>query len=99
MNLILITPFHGVITTKLVPPCLIGDPPKPLGGDIIAYVQPIILYSRPFRRSLNYPTYKKDSNMDAHVQIFKAAIKVNYETVDEEITNMFNFTLKDNAFD
>jgi hypothetical protein len=37
--------------------------------------------------------------MDAHVQIFKAAIKVNYETVDEEITNMFNFTLKDNAFD
>jgi hypothetical protein len=40
----------------------------------------------------------KDSNHNAHVQVFKANIKVNNETIDEEIINLFNFTLKDNAF-
>jgi hypothetical protein len=43
--------------------------------------------------------YKKDFNLDVHVRIFKVAIKANNETIDEKITNMFNFTLKDNAFD
>jgi hypothetical protein len=46
---------------------------------------------------LNYFEHKKTFNPDAHVRIFKAAIKANGETIDEEMANMFNFTLKDNA--
>ncbi len=46
---------------------------------------------------LNYFEHTKNSNQDAHLRIFKAVIKANGETIDEEITNMFNFTLKDNA--
>jgi len=39
----------------------------------------------------------KDFNPNAHVQVFKANIKANNETVDEEIINLSNFTLKDNT--
>ncbi len=50
------------------------------------------------KRPLNYLEYKKDSYLDAHVQIFKAVIKANSETIDEEmIANFFNFMLRDNA--
>jgi hypothetical protein len=49
-------------------------------------------------RPLNYPKYKNFSP-DAHVQIFKVVIKANNEIVNEEVINLFNFTLKDNAFD
>ncbi len=99
MNLILRTPFHDVITTKSVPPYPTRDPLKPLRGAIITYVQPIIPYSRPFRRSLNYLTYKKNFNLDAHVQTFKVVIKATNEMVDEEITNMFKFYIKRYLFD
>jgi hypothetical protein len=61
-------------------------------------VQPIVPYFKPFRRPLNYLEYKKNFDLDVHVQIFKATIKVNNEMVDEEITNMFNFTLRNNAY-
>jgi hypothetical protein len=61
-------------------------------------VQPIVLYFRPFKRPLNYLEYKKNYDPDVHVRVFKAAIKVNNETTNEEIKNMFNFTLKNNAF-
>jgi len=54
-------------------------------------MQLIIPYSKPFRRPLNYPKYNKDSNLDAHVQVFKATIKSNGENIDEEIANLFNF--------
>ncbi len=37
--------------------------------------------------------------MDVHVWIFKVVIKANGEIIDEEITNLFNFTLRNNAFD
>jgi hypothetical protein len=47
---------------------------------------------------LNYRQYKKDSNPDAHVQVFKADIKANDEVVDEKITNVINFTFKNNTF-
>lgn len=40
---------------------------------------------------------KKNYNMDVHVWIFEATIKTNGETLDEEITNLFNFTFKGNA--
>jgi hypothetical protein len=35
--------------------------------------------------------------MNIHVQVFKVVIKINGEIIDEEIANLFNFTLKDNA--
>ncbi len=31
--------------------------------------------SRPYRWPLNYPEYVKDSNVDAHVKVFKAFIR------------------------
>jgi hypothetical protein len=37
--------------------------------------------------------------MDVHVKIFKATIKANGEMISEEITNMFNFKLKDSVSD
>jgi hypothetical protein len=43
--------------------------------------------------------YKKDSNLNVHVWIFKDAIQAKNEIVLKEIINMFNFTLKDNTFD
>ncbi len=50
-------------------------------------------------RPINYLKYKKDFDLDAHVQVFKAAIKTNGETIDEKMANLFNFTLKENALD
>jgi hypothetical protein len=41
----------------------------------------------------------KDSNLDAHVIVFKATIKANGETKDVEIVNLFNFTLRNIVFD
>jgi hypothetical protein len=41
----------------------------------------------------------KDSDLDAHVRVFKIAIKANGETYDAEIVNLFSFTLKDIMFD
>jgi len=48
-------------------------------------------------RPLNYPKYTKKSYPNVHVQVFKVVIKVNNEMLGEEITNLFNFTLRDNA--
>jgi len=48
--------------------------------------------------TLNYLEYVKDSNLDAHVRVFKVAIKANGETDDVEIVNLFNFTFKDIVF-
>jgi hypothetical protein len=70
------------------------EPPKSV---VITFVQPIIPYSKTSRRPLNYLEYKKGFDLDAHVQVFETTIKANGETVNEEITNLFNFTLKDNA--
>jgi hypothetical protein len=41
----------------------------------------------------------KDSNLDAHVRIFKAANRVNGETENVKNINLFSFTLKDTMFD
>jgi hypothetical protein len=49
------------------------------------------------KRPLNYLEYKKDSYLDAHVQVFKAIIKANNETINEEISNLFNFMFRDHA--
>ncbi len=46
---------------------------------------------------LKYHEYKKDYDMDVHIKVFKVMIKTNGETINEEIKNMFNFKLNDNA--
>jgi hypothetical protein len=97
LNLLLKTPFHSIVTTKFVPSNLRGDPPKPPEDATTKVVQPIIPYHRPFMRPLNYHEYKKDYDPNVHVRVFKATIKANNEMVDEETTNMFNFTLRNNT--
>jgi hypothetical protein len=58
----------------------------------------ILLITQLYRRPFNYPKYKKDFNSDARVRVLKTTIKVNGDLmVNEEITNLLNFTLKDNA--
>jgi len=47
-------------------------------------------------KKLQYPTYVKDTNLDAHIKVFKKAIKANGEIVEANIINMFGFTFKDN---
>jgi hypothetical protein len=49
-------------------------------------------------RKLQYPTYVKDIDLDAHIKVFKKAIKANGETMETDIINLFGFTLKHNIF-
>jgi hypothetical protein len=51
--------------------------------------------TKPYRQPFNYVEYVKDSNLDAHVRIFKAGIKINNETNDGKFINLFNFTFRD----
>ncbi len=44
------------------------------------YVAPI---RPPTRNHLPFPTYVKDINFDAHIHVFKKAIKVNRETISQ----------------
>jgi hypothetical protein len=81
VNILSKTPFYCVVVTKSIPPNLGGDPLKPLKGITMSYVQPIVPYSRPFRRPLNYPKYKKDYDPDVHVWVFKVAIKANVNNI------------------
>lgn len=95
-NLISKTPFHIVVITKSVPLDLGGNPPKPLRGATLASIQHVIPYSRPLRRPLSYLKYKKNSDPKVHVQIFKV-IKAIDKLANEEIINLFNFTLRNNT--
>jgi hypothetical protein len=97
MNLLPKTPFHSVVTINFAPLDLEGDPPKPPIGATITFVQHVVPYYRPFKRPVNHLKYIKNFDLDAHVQVFKVAIKANGETIDEEIVNLFNFMLRDNA--
>jgi len=47
---------------------------------------------------INYLGYVKDSNPNVHVIVSKATIRANGEIKDEEIVNLFSFTLKDIMF-
>jgi hypothetical protein len=47
-------------------------------------------------KKLQYPTYVKDTNLNAHIKVFKKAIKANGEIVETNIINMFGFTFRDN---
>jgi len=50
------------------------------------WYQPIIVQSKPTNKlpywKLQYPTYIKAINHDAHIRIFKKAIKANDETIE-----------------
>jgi len=48
---------------------------------------------------LQYPTYVKDIDLDVHINIFKKMINANGETMQTNIMNLFNFTLRDNILD
>jgi hypothetical protein len=39
-------------------------------------------------KKLQYPTYIKDTDSDAHIKVFKKAIKTNDETVEVDIINL-----------
>jgi hypothetical protein len=41
----------------------------------------------------------KDFDLNAHVRVFKVAIRANSETNDEKIVNLFSFTLRNIVFD
>jgi hypothetical protein len=45
-------------------------------------------------RKLQYPTYVKDTNPNAHIIFFKKTIKANGEIVEVDIINLFGFTLQ-----
>jgi hypothetical protein len=53
----------------------------------------------PYCQPLNYLEYVKDFDLDAHVRVFKPAIKANGETKYAKIVNLFSFTLRDIVFD
>ncbi len=48
---------------------------------------------------LQYPTYVKDTNFNAHIRVFKKAIKANGEIMEVDIINLFDFILKGNIFE
>jgi hypothetical protein len=60
---------------------------------------PPLTLNRPYHRPLNYPEYVKDFDPNAHVRIFKAAIRANGKRKDAKIINMFSFTFKDVVFE
>ncbi len=45
------------------------------------------------------PTYVKNTDLSAHIKIFKKATKPNGEIVEIDIINLFGFTLKDSIFE
>jgi hypothetical protein len=47
-------------------------------------------------QKFQYPTYMKVTNLDGHIIVFKKIIKVNGETMEANIINLFGFTLQDN---
>jgi len=65
------------------------------------WYQPLIvqLVSEPTTKlpykKLQYPTYVKNTDPNAHIRIFKKAIKANGEIVEANIINLFGFTLRD----
>jgi hypothetical protein len=54
-----------------------------------------LLPKRPYCRPLNYLKYAKDVDPNVHVRVFKVVIRINGETSDVEIVNLFSFILRD----
>jgi hypothetical protein len=73
-------------------------PPEPLGYfgmPIMNSSKPLLPPNRPYHQPLDYPKYVKDFDPDAHVKVFKVAIRTNGEKNDAKISNLFSFTLRD----
>jgi hypothetical protein len=49
--------------------------------------------------ALKYPDFKKDVDPDVHVKVFNSPIKVNVETSEKYIINVFSYMLRDIASD
>jgi hypothetical protein len=67
---------------------------------MLPWCPPVIVQSKspselPYQK-LQYPTYVKDTNLDAHNRVFKKTIKVNGEIMEDDIINLFGFTLQNN---
>jgi hypothetical protein len=58
----------------------------------LVIVQSKSLSELPYQK-LQYPTYVKDTNLDAHIRVFEKTIKANGEIVETDIINLFDFTL------
>jgi hypothetical protein len=50
-------------------------------------------------KKLQYPNYIKEIDPNAHIRLFKKAIKANGEIVEVDIINMFGFILRDNIYE
>ncbi len=63
-------------------------------------VQPIVksVIKLPYKK-LQYPTYVKDIDPNAHIRVFKKATKANDEIVESDIINLFGFTFGDIVFE
>ena len=57
--------------------------------------QTVMPSSLPSRKSLPYPLYQAGTDPDAHIRVFKKAIRANRETEDDEMINLFCYTLRD----
>jgi len=74
-------------------------PPRYFGLLMVNLGMPPLIPNRLYRWPFNYPEYVKDSDPNAHVRIFKGAIKTNGEIKDAKIINLLSFTLKYIVFD
>ncbi len=50
-------------------------------------------------KKLQYPTYVKNTNLNAHIKVFKKAIKANGETMEVDLINLVGFTLQNNILE
>ncbi len=73
------------------------DPPRPpryFGLLMVHLIKPPLPPNRPHCLPHNYLEYVKNFDLDAHVRVFKAAIRTNSEINDVEIVNLFIFTFR-----
>jgi hypothetical protein len=85
-----------------------SNPPRPLGpsGPLGCFRLPMmnpcgppLPLNMPYRRPFDYIKYVKDFHPNNHVKVFNSTIRANGKTKDEEIINLFSFTLRDIMFD
>jgi hypothetical protein len=74
--------------------------PNPCWGMFVPswYPQSMALIHHLIKKHLSYLTHVKDIDCDAHIQVFKKAMKANGKIINENIINLFIFTFKDNIF-
>jgi hypothetical protein len=77
-------------------------PPRPLGYfgfPMVNSSRPPLPPNMPYCQPLNYTKYVKNSDLDVHVKVLKAAIRANGKIEYAKIVNMFSFTFRDIVFD